>query len=68
MMYEILINKVDGSSVKEAFTAVSDKKAIQRVSSALKRHANQSANRSYRMIDANRREVVRETDLLKRTA
>ena len=63
MMYEILITKVDGSFVKESFTAVNDKKAIKRVNSALERHAHKSANRSYRMIDAENREVVKMTEI-----
>lgn len=63
MMYEIHITKIDGTATKEAFTAVNDKKAILRIASTLQRHANSLANQSYRLIDANRREVVRETQI-----
>ena len=64
MMYEIHITKIDGTATKEAFTAVNDKKAILRIASTLQRHAHSLANRSYRLIDANRREVVRETQII----
>ena len=68
MMYEIHITKIDGTATKEAFTAVNDKKAILRIASALQRHASHIANRSYRLIDANRREVVRETQIISNPA
>ena len=61
MLYEIHITRADGTAAKEAFTAVNDKKAIQRVESALARHATPDAGGTYRLVDARGRDVVRET-------
>ncbi len=61
MLYEIHIKRGDGTTASEAFTAVNDKKAIQRIDSALERHAGPAAGGTYRLVDARGRDVVRET-------
>ncbi len=61
MLYEFHLTRGDGTSAKESFTAVNDKKAIQRIESALERHAGQSTGGTYKLLDVRGREVVRET-------
>lgn len=61
MLYELHIKRTDGTTAKEAFTAVNDKKAIQRIESALERHVGPDRGGSYRLADARGRDVVRET-------
>ena len=65
MLYEFHLTRGDGTSAKEPFTAVNDKKAIQRIEGALERHAGQSAGGTYKLLDARGREVVRETAIPK---
>ena len=65
MLYEFHLTRGDGTSLKEPFTAVNDKKAIQRIESALERHAGQSAGETYKLLDQRGREVVRETSVPK---
>ena len=66
MLYEIHITRLDGTTAKESFTAVNDKKAIQRIDSALERHAGPDAGGTYKLVDGRGRDVVREADIPKR--
>ena len=66
MLYEIHIRRVDGTTAKESFTAVNDKKAIQRNDSALERHAGPEAGGTYKLVDGRGRDVVREADIPRR--
>ena len=65
MLYEFQITRGDWTSTKEPFTAVNDKKAIQRIESSLGRHAGLSAGGTYKLVDVRGREVVRETAIPK---
>jgi hypothetical protein len=48
MLYEIHIKLVDGTTAKEAFTAVNDTKGIQRIESTLVRQARPGTGASYK--------------------
>ena len=61
MLYEFHLTRSDGTSAKEPFTAVNDKKAIQRIEGVLGRYAGQSDGGSYKLVDGKGRQVVRET-------
>lgn len=61
MLYEVRVMRADGTTATEAFKAVNDKKAIQKIASALERHAGPDAGGTYRLVDARGREVIRET-------
>lgn len=61
MLYEIHIQRADGTTAKAAFTAVNDKKAIQRIESALERNVGPGVGGTYKLVDVRGRDVVRET-------